>query len=53
MIESKGDRSVWKVPHGWSGPGNRRQNKGTFIVSVSLSHKEGQSTAAAAGPVDV
>lgn len=50
--EFKGHRSVWKVPHGWNWPGNWHQIKGSFIVSVSLPHWEGQSTTTTTGSVD-
>lgn len=54
MNDSKGHRSLWKVPHGWSRPGNWRQNKGASIVSVNLPHREGQfTTTTAPGSVDV
>lgn len=53
MNDSKGHRSLWKVPHGWSRPGNWRQNKGASIVSVNLPHREGQfTTTTASGSVD-
>lgn len=53
MNDSKGHRSLWKVPHGWSRPGNWRHNKGASIVSVNLPYREGQfTTTTASGSVD-
>lgn len=36
-----GHRSVWKMPDGWSGPGNRDQNERAANVPDGLPYREG------------